>query len=153
MTTEGMTEEEKKAVKKAMDLLLHKDRTEQELAERLGKAGYSQGTCRTALQYVSSYGYLDDERYARTYLEYHKDKRSKKEIRFKLEQKGIPRDVLALVLEEYDGAQEEAAVYNQLQKKLKGRSVDELDFEEKRKVMAYLARKGYPVGVIQKVMK
>ena len=138
MTTEGMTEEEKKAVKKAMDLLLHKDRTEQELAERLGKAGYSQGTCRTALQYVSSYGYLDDERYARTYL---------------LEQKGIPRDVLALVLEEYDGAQEEAAVYNQLQKKLKGRSVDELDFEEKRKVMAYLARKGYPVGVIQKVMK
>ena len=31
MTTEGMSEEEKKAVKKAMDLLLHKDRTRQEL--------------------------------------------------------------------------------------------------------------------------
>ena len=36
-----MSEEEKKAVKKAMDLLLHKDRTRQELRERLEKAGYS----------------------------------------------------------------------------------------------------------------
>ncbi len=41
MTTEGMSEEEKKAVKKAMDLLLHKDRTRQELRERLEKAGFS----------------------------------------------------------------------------------------------------------------
>ena len=40
MTTEGMSEEEKKAVKKAMDLLLHKDRTRQELRERLEKQDF-----------------------------------------------------------------------------------------------------------------
>ena len=55
-----VTEEMKKARRKAMSLLEHMDRTEKGLSERLRQAGFSAEAAEDAMNYVRSYGYIDD---------------------------------------------------------------------------------------------
>ena len=80
-------EEVRKAKEKAMRLLLQQDRTEKELRDRLYRAGFSETASEAAMQYVSGFGYLDDRRYAENYISFHKGRRSRKEISFKLKQR------------------------------------------------------------------
>lgn len=148
-----MDEEDKRAAKKAMDLLLQQDRTEKELSERLCRAGFSEKAAAAAMAYVSSFGYIDDLRYASNYLAYHKGQRSKKELQFKLMNKGVPKDVIARAMEEYTPEDEREALRNQLRKRLKGKAVQELELKEKNKITASLARKGYGITAIRKIME
>ena len=162
-------EESKKATEKAMALLLHKDRTKSELEDRLYRAGYSETASGFALEYVTRYGYINDRRYAENYIDYHKTSKSRNEIRRKLKEKGIGDDVLSEVFrevyeregsgEEYASQEgsngesadpEEAALQALITKRLKGRKVSELTFEEKQKQMRYLAGKGYPIEKIRR---
>ncbi len=145
-----MEEESKKATQKAMALLLHKDRTRQELFDRLLKAGFAEENVEDAIAYVESFHYIDDERYARVYISYHRDSRSAKEIRYKLKAKGVPAEIIDHAIEdEYHGPED--AIRHLLEKRLKGRDVSELTREERQKHIAYLGRKGYPFPEIRRV--
>ena len=53
-----------RAKRYAMNLLVKMDRTERELREKLKKNGYPAEVSRKAVDYVKSYGYIDDARYA-----------------------------------------------------------------------------------------
>ncbi|MCH5265218.1 MAG: regulatory protein RecX [Lachnospiraceae bacterium] len=148
------SEEEKKAASKAMNLLLQQDRTEQELRERLYRAGFSEKAAGFAMDYVMSFGYIDDLRYARTYLSCHKDSRSRKELRYKLINKGISPEILEeAFLQEYGESDEQAALFHMLQKRLRGARLSDMDYDTKNKVTAYLARKGYALPAIRSVMR
>lgn len=143
----------KKAAEKAMNLLLQKDRTKKELEERLQRSGFSEKASQYAMQYVMSFGYINDLRYASDYIDLHKGSRSYRELRFKLLKKGIDKEVLFQAFEDYDAQDEEEALRYMLLKRLRGRNVSELSYEERKKVIAYLARKGYAVAAIQRVMQ
>ena len=54
-------EEQKNARRKAMLLLEHMDRTEKGLSDRLRQAGFSAEATEDAMNYVRSYGYLNDQ--------------------------------------------------------------------------------------------
>ena len=156
-------EESKKATEKAMALLLHKDRTAWELNDRLYRAGFSEKASEFAFSYVSKYGYINDLRYATGYIDYHKTSKSKNEIRRKLKEKGITDEVLAEAFLTYEAGDddvdagavdpEETALRALLQKRLKGREIDDLTFEEKQKQMRYLAGKGYPIDKIKRIFR
>lgn len=149
----GDIEENKKATEKAMNLLLQQDRTRKELLDRLYRAGFSEEASRAALEYVEGFGYIDDLRYATNYLSFHKEERSKKELRYKLMNKGISQETISEAFLEYESADEEKALESQLRKRLRGRKLSEMDFMEKNKVAGYLARKGYNPSAIKRVMK
>lgn len=144
-------EEAKRAAEKAMWLLSFQDRTEKELRDRLCRAGFSEKATEEAVAYAIHSGYVNDRRYVETYIMFQQEKRSAREIRYKLEQKGISQELIRQVFEEteYDG--EEKAIERQIQKRLKGRLICELDVTEKRKIMAYLGRKGYDWNCVRKV--
>ena len=152
-------EECKQATAKAMALLLHKDRTERELSDRLYRAGFSEKSALFAIEYVRSFGYINDYRYAETYINYHKSSKSRREIRQKLAEKGISDEVLgeaitncyAAAQEDTGGDSEEEAMQALIKKRLKGRDISELTFEEKQKQMRYLAGKGYPSEKIRRM--
>ena len=55
---------EKEAIRKAMRLLVSRDRSEQELRDRLAREGYDPESAEAAIEYVKSYGYVNDRRYA-----------------------------------------------------------------------------------------
>lgn len=144
-------EESKKAAEKAMALLLHKDRTRQELKDRLYRSGFSERASQKALEYVEQYGYINDKRYAERYVMFQKNKKSKKELEYQLTGRGVSREIVSEVLreEEYDG--EEDAVRSLILKRMKGRKFCELSNEERQKIIMYLGRKGYDLHVVKKV--
>lgn len=146
-------EECRKAAEKAMNLLLTQDRTRKELQERLYRAGFSEQASSYAMDYVTGFGYIDDLRYAVNYISFHKKKRSRKELRYKLMNKGVEPDVIAVALEDYEPEDEQEALRSVLGKRLKGRRLSEADRKEKNKVTAYLAGKGYPLPAIKHIMR
>ena len=72
-------EEGKRAAKKAMEWIAYKDRTKKELEDKLYRAGFSEKASKQAMDYVMSFGYIDDRRYVENYLMFQTGKRSKKE--------------------------------------------------------------------------
>ncbi len=147
-------EEEKKAAAKAMNLLLQQDRTERELQDRLYRAGFSEKAARFAMDYVKSFGYIDDLRYATTYLSCQKGSRSRKELRCKLINRGVsPEIVEEAFLREYGEDDEQEALRRILKKRLRGARLSDMDFADRNKVTAYLARKGYALPAIRSAMR
>lgn len=147
-------EECKKAAEKAMSLLLHKDRTRKELSDRLYRAGFSEAASHEAMEYVEGFGYIDDRRYAENYIMFHGGKKSRKEISYKLLEKGISKELISQVMEEREPEEldEKNAIRVLVRKKLKGRLLSELSYEEKNKIKAFLGRKGFESEGIRSVL-
>ena len=72
-------EEGKRAAKKVMEWVAYKDRTKKELEEKLYRAGFSEKASTQAMDYVMSFGYINDRRYVENYLMFQIGKRSKKD--------------------------------------------------------------------------
>lgn len=147
------SDEEKKAAEKAMNLLLQQDRTKKELQDRLYRAGFSEKAAIYAMNYVMSFGYIDDLRYASNYISFHSGNRSRKELRYKLLNKGVPPEVIAEAFLEYEDETEQEALRYMLRKRLKGRRLSDMDYQEKNKIVAYLGRKGFSLPAIRSVIK
>ncbi len=147
------SDEEKKAAEKAMNLLLQQDRTKKELQDRLYRAGFSEKAATYAMNYVMSFGYIDDLRYASNYISFLSGNRSRKELRYKLMNKGVPPEVIAEAFLEYEDETEQEALRYMLRKRLKGRRLSDMDYQEKNKIVAYLGRKGFSLPAIRSVIK
>ena len=79
----------RRAKLRAMHLLEDMDRTETELRDKLSRGEYPDDVVEKAIDYVSSFGYIDDVRYAENYILGRKDLKSRREIRAVLAKKGI----------------------------------------------------------------
>ena len=151
-------EETKRATEKAMSLLLHKDRTENELLMRLKKAGFSYDAVIFASEYVKRYGYIDDLRYATSFVELHCRDMSRRQVKQKLVDRGISDEIISeafsacesMGINEEGVSSEEQTMTRLISKRLRGRQVSELTYEEKQKHMRYLAGKGFPTDMIRR---
>ncbi|MEE1078725.1 MAG: regulatory protein RecX [Agathobacter sp.] len=131
----------KRAKKRAMYLLEQMDRSERKLREKLTQNQYPEECVDFAIDYVKKYHYLDDYRYACTYVRYHGEKLSKVQLLQKLLQKGITKDVAQKAIEEEAQADEIALIRQWIQKK--GYSLDSADEKETRRMYAFLLRRGF----------
>lgn len=131
----------KRAKKRAMYLLQKKDYTEKQLYDKLKANEYPQDIIESALAYVKSFHYVDDERYAANYVRCNQDSKSILQMKMELQKKGIDREVLASVLEEEVQVSQEAVIMKYLQKKHYDPAV--ADEGERRRVYQFLLRKGF----------
>lgn len=141
----------KRAKKRAMHLLEDMDRTESALREKLKAGQYPENAISGAIEYVRSFGYLDDARYAEKFVMSRKDTKSKREIKALLSQKGVSDDLICLAFEQcYSEDSEEEAIRRILRKK----KVDpeRMEEQEYQKILGYLARKGFRYEVIRHVI-
>lgn len=136
-----------------MSLLLVQERTERDLADRLTRAGFSDGAVSYAIAYVKGFGYVDDLRFAENYLEFRKGRYSRKELRYKMMGKGVPEEIIREAFQGYGEEDELAAAVRQLEKGRKGRNLEEMDKRERDKLVAHMARKGYPLPIIRRAMQ
>ena len=137
-------EEYRDARRKAMRLLEHMDRTEKGLREKLRQAGFTSQAVDHALTYVEAYGYIDDERYARTYIAYRMDTKSRQKIIRELMGKGIDRKTAINAWEEeaaLNMPDEKEILYRTIEKKYSPDT--ELDEKKMRRLYGYLVRKGF----------
>ena len=141
----------KRATRRAMHLLERMDRTEHQLREKLKTGGYPEECIDAAVAYVKRYHYIDDLRYACTYVRLHQDRLSKMQIKMKLAQKGIDRESIARALEEEYEAEEIEQIRRLLEKKnYAGEAADEKEF---RRIYQFLLRRGFRSSEIMRAMK
>ena len=126
------------AKEKAVRYLVLALRTEEEVKNKLRKLHVEEGIIVQVTEYLKSIGYIDDEKYVEAYIRQciNIPKYSKYEIRMKLIQKGINKEILSEKLEELDNCDYENKLIDKL---LKGK----LKNMEPLKQKAYLYRRGF----------
>ena len=137
--------EAKRATSKAMHFLQARQRTEKELRNKLKEKEFSDTAIDAALQYVISYGYVDDLRYAEVYLHSMRNKKSVSRIKRELREKGVAETHIESVLEA-DPCNEEETAYELLCKK--AGDPHHLEEKEVARLAAYLGRRGFSSSVI-----
>lgn len=147
----------KRARLRAMNLLQKKDYTEKQLRDKLQEGLYSADIVDDAISYVKSYRYLDDERFARDYITYHMEMRSRNRIIQDLIGKGINKDTVLQIIEElYQEANESSDTdieQEQIERLLaKKHYSDDLEYKDKQKITGFLLRRGYTMDSIRSAM-
>ena len=126
------------AKEKAVRYLVLALRTEEEVKNKLRKLNVEEDIILQVTEYLKSIGYINDEKYVEAYIRQciNIPKYSKYEIRMKLIQKGINKEILSEKLEELDNCDYENKLIDKL---LKGK----LKNMEPLKQKAYLYRRGF----------
>lgn len=139
----------KRARERAVNLLKNSDKTELELRRKLRDGFYPEEAIDGALKMLKNYRYVDDESYAARYVENQGSRKSRRQLSFDLERKGIDRDTISQLLEG-NPVDEEAQIRAFLKKK--HYEPGQMEQKDVAKLAAALGRKGFPFGVIRKVM-
>ncbi len=144
----------KRAKLRAMNLLQKKDYTEKQLRDKLLEGMYPVEIIDDAVSYVKSFRYIDDDRYARDYITYQMENRSRSRITQDLLGKGLSKEVIMGAIQELYAEDEGEVEINQIRALLAKKHYDteNCDYKEKQKMMAFLLRKGYSMSLIRKVM-
>lgn len=136
---------------RCMNLLKSMDRTESQLREKLALGGYPSQVIDQAIAYVKGYGYVDDERYAKQYLECYRGRKSRQQMRQELRRRGISGELIRMAEEEAEPADEKAMIRRWIVKKKI--DLNKAEPSDIRKLYMFLMRKGFASGDIGKVLK
>lgn len=130
----------RRAKQKALAILKFMDRSESELVAKLKMAHYTEEIVNRTIEYVRSYHYIDDERYATNYIVSRKDTKSRKQIQMELLHKGISKEVIENIFPKNPDNDKEA-----LKKAIRKKTddIENLSMEQKQKLFTSLYRKGF----------
>ncbi len=142
----------KRAKLRAMHLLTDMARTESGLREKLKQGMYPEDIIEEAMSYVRSFGYLNDLRYAESFIESRKNHKSKKEIYAMLCRKGVPAEQIE---EAFASSYPEGGELDAIRRVIEKKRVDvtHASWEELQKLCGYLSRKGFRYEDISQVIR
>ncbi|MDO4490167.1 MAG: regulatory protein RecX [Lachnospiraceae bacterium] len=146
----SVPEEYRPAVQKAMNLLLYKPRTEKELRERLESCDYEPEAVNCAIRYVSHFGYLNDWKYAESYVYCNGSRKSRGMLRSELTRKGVGEGAIQAALELLETDEHQLA--EELLRKRYG-DPHEFDERELRRAAGFLGRKGFSSSLVWGVLR
>ena len=146
-----MDEMIKQAKQKALSLLNYMDRTESGLRQKLKEKSFDDKAIDAAVEYVKSFGYINDVGYAERYILNRQKSKSKREIYVALCQKGICKEDIELAMESCYKAEDEFTAICHLCEK-KHFVVEEATDIEKKRMYQYLLRKGFRGEDVYKVL-
>ena len=143
----------REAARTAMNLLVKRDYAQAELYRKLRERGYSEYFARQGIAYVSSYHYLDDERYARQMIGSRKDTTSRKMMVSRMRQKGLSDEVIQEAMEEADWTDEMGLTREIRRRFSSAEQIESLTDKDRQKLIQSLMRKGYGYSDIQHVIR
>lgn len=144
----------KRAKLRSMNLLQSKDYTRKQLEDKLEQGEYPAECIKEAIDYVESYGYIDDGRYARDFIEYNLQNKSQKRIETDLMRKGIAKDVIRKAFDELEDLgveQDELTMIYELLNKKKY-CANTATRQEQQRMCGFLYRKGFHSDAISKAL-
>ena len=142
----------KQAKLKALSLLTDMDRTEAQLRQKLKQKSYEDDVVEQAIDYVKSFGYIDDAKYAERFIENRKKTKSRQEISALLSQKGVKRELITEALAACYTSEDAVEAIRYLADK-KHYSLEASTDVEKKKICDYLLRKGFYYEDIRQVIQ
>jgi regulatory protein len=137
-------DERNRAYEQAVRYLGYRPRSRAEVERYLGDKGYDPEVVAHAMERLARRNYVDDEAFARFWLENRERFRPRgaRALRYELREKGISDHVVDATLSELD---EDASAWAALEPKLHGwRALDWQAFQ--KKAMGYLSRRGFGYG-------
>ena len=146
----------KSAYNHALDALSLRSRSTVELSRWLRERDHAPEDVESTLERLTASGLLDDSKYAASFARSRllDRKLSKRRVLGDLGRRGIPRELAAVAVNavmEEEGVDEESAVEAIAIKKF--RSLAKLDRQTAmRRLMGYLARRGYDGDVVRRVV-
>lgn len=142
----------KRAKLRALHLLEQGDRTKKDLEEKLLKNGYPPEAAEAALAYVESFHYIDDKRYALSYIQNQSGRKGRARIQMELRRKGVPQEYIDQAFQEMEEETDTEAMIRELvQKKRRGQGP--MDEKEKQKLYGFLLRRGFSTSDILSVLR
>lgn len=145
----------KRAKLRCMNLLKSRDYTAEQLRAKLRRGFYPEEIISLAIEYVSSYRYVDDLRYAVDYISCYQDKKSRRRLEQDLQEKGVGRETVARAFEEWEGqggSQDEGEMIRALLAK-KHFDPEDAGRKEYQRMYAYLLRRGYSGEAVRRAMR
>lgn len=144
----------KRAKLRAMNLLKSRTYTAFQLKEKLKKGGYPGDIIEEALDYVTGFGYVNDERYAADYIEYNKEIKSRNRIYMDLLKRGVPKDIIERTWIDIVGEDRKELEKEQIISWMRKKhfAAQTADFKEKQKMAAFLYRKGFETENIRNAL-
>jgi regulatory protein len=142
----------KRAKLRLLNLLQKKSYTEKQLKEKLQEGYYPVDIIKIAIDYVKSFGYINDQQFASDYVEYYKTSKSKNTMKRELSKRGIPNEYMEHLFELANETidEEEIQIRRWLEKKHYSL---ENSMKDKKKLYDFLMRKGYSFDKIKQVIK
>lgn len=140
----------RRAKLRCMNLLQARDYTRKQLADKLDQGEYPQECIDEAIAYVESYGYVDDLRFAKDFIEYHISSRSRGRMEQDLMRKGIERELIRQAFEELDEdgvEQDEVSMIRELLLK-KNYCAEKASRQERQRMYGFLYRRGFRADLI-----
>lgn len=145
----------RRAKLRAMNLLQSRDYTEKQLQDKLRDGGYPETVVFQAMEYVKSFHYIDDQRYAEDYLTTFTGRKSLRRMEQDLQQKGIAQAVIEQAVtswQEQDGGQDELQMACALlEKKHYDRAA--CDRKQQQRLYNFLMYRGFSSEVIRKALQ
>ena len=130
--------EKKLALNGALNLLSMYSKTEKELIDYLKNKSYSNETISYVLEKLNESNFLNDEVYAKNYVNIKKKTKGKKAIEYELKLKGVSGEIIEEALKEIESQREEVLLL--AKKFLKNK---EKDLKIKEKLFRHLASKSF----------
>lgn len=137
-----------KGVYRALDLISRRPRSRWELEDYLKRKKYDENEIAVVLQTLNTKGYINDQDFARRWVENRRLLKpiSQRKLRLELKQKRINDDVIKEVVDS-DKTDEK-----QVLKELIDKKRTQTRYQDKQKLIAYLARQGFSYGDIKDVL-
>lgn len=139
----------RRAKERVLYLLQSRDRTEQEIRQKLKEGYYPAEAIEYAVSFLKEYGLVDDAHYGRSYIRTFERKKSRRQLEFELRGKGLDKETASLLLEE-SRMPEEEKIRQYLKKK--GYEKGAATPRQKGKLAAALARRGFSYEEIYSAM-
>ncbi|MBE7090122.1 MAG: hypothetical protein E7362_04900 [Clostridiales bacterium] len=127
------------ALKKAMKYVSGSLKTKKQVITYLRGKEFTDNAVFYAIDKLQEYGFIDDEEFARRYIESASVSKGVKLIAYKLMEKGISKEIVEKVMSEINPETKQSAL-NLAQKRVKGK---EITSDLIRKTYAYLISKGF----------
>ncbi len=139
----------------ALLLLDHRDRSFGEMRQRLARKGFATEAAAAVISDLARLGLLDDERFARLWVRSRLSSRPRSGFLLALElaRKGISRNIIDSVLKDSLGPESELDSARELARRQAPRYRFDPPDSARRKLTAYLSRRGYRRELIEEAME
>lgn len=142
----------RKAIEDAYNLLSFRARAEKELAERLQRKGYEEAVIVQVVEKLRGAGYLNDESFARSWVEGRGKTLGRRALAYELRQKGIDNDTVSRMLAEAKPEETEEQTARLVAVRKVGDNPADKSREARAKLAAFLQRRGFGWDTIRPVL-
>ncbi|MBQ7885118.1 MAG: RecX family transcriptional regulator [Clostridia bacterium] len=130
---------------RALKYISSRLKTEKQMREYLHGLKYSNNAINQAINKLKEYGYINDEHFAKTFVEIYGESKGKKYLQRELMLKGVSQNIITSLLEEQD---ETVACEMQCAKKIKNMAKP-ISQKDKEKLYRFLLSKGFEFSVVK----